>query len=293
MSTRRRFLQSSAAGTALLSMPPFLAACAPKAAPEALAVAPVPQDPFAAWFGIDDPMLSRLLAELSSQGADIADLYFQHSRSTSITLEDGIVSRASTSIDQGVGLRVVVGDRTGYAFTEDLTEEAMGAAARTARGIASTSAPTQPAGFTYGGGHDLYTLAVPWQSVGVDQKLPVLRSLEQKARALDPAVDKVSIWWTDGEERVLVVGLDGRVHTDLRPQSRLWCSVTATRDGQTYTNSANLAGRRGFDFYTDEQLDALAKRAVDRTMLLFDARRPPAGELPVVLAAGASGILLH
>jgi TldD protein len=288
--SRRELLKVGAAGTAMLSMPAWLAACGPK---QPVAALQGVDDPFLAWFGVDEAMLRTVLAELASRGADDADLYFQHARSTSVTFEDGIVSRASTSIDQGVGLRVVVGDQVGYAFTEELTLESMLAAARTASAIATGAAVPPAAAFARPARASFYEVPVAWSDVGIDRRLPLVQKAAGMARTKDGRVEKVSASWSDGDERVLIATLDGRIITDRRPQSRLWVNVTA-RDGDVVqANSANLAGRRGLDWYDDERLNTVAQQAIDRTLVLFDARRPPAGEFPVVLAAGASGILLH
>ncbi len=288
--SRRDVLRSAAAGTAWLSMPAWLAACAPKGAYRTAEAAPA--NPFQAWFGIDEAVVRVVMSELTSRGADEADLYFQHSRSSSLALEDGIIGRASTSIEQGVGLRCVIGDQVGYAFTEDLTLDSMLAAARTAAAIASGSAKAAPQAMAYREPRDFYRLAVPWSLVGVDEKLPLLYRAAAFAKG-DPAVTKVSVGWTDTEEHVLIYDLAGRVSVDVRPQTRLGVSVTAEKGGVAQSNSANLAGRQGIGWYTDERLAGCAADAIARTMILFEARRPPAGEMPVVLAAGASGILLH
>jgi len=292
--SRRRFLVGSSAGTALLTMPGFLAGCASSG--RRAATGPAPDDPFADWFGVDEAMVRRVLAELDAKGATHADLYFQHGRTNSVRMEDGIVSSASTQIDQGVGLRTVVGDQVGFAFTEDLTEEAMKAAARTASAIAQGGSGERPGpqrvdlrreGPTY------YRVRVPWSAVGIDEKLPVLRRVEALARAADPAVTRVSVYWADSEERVLIVDREGKASLDTRPMVRLYVAVTAEKDGIVQSNAANIAARHGFEWLDEEELARVAKQAVDRTMILFEARRPPAGELPVVLASGASGILLH
>ncbi|MCP4806802.1 MAG: TldD/PmbA family protein [Proteobacteria bacterium] len=274
-------------------MPTFLAGCGNKdAGIEALAT-PAPENPFLSWFGIDESTIQRVLSELSKNGADLADVYFQHSKTSSIKMEDGIISSASTSIDQGVGLRCVIGDQTGYAFTEDLTLEAMLAAARTAAAIAKGAPVEVPAAFAATNNDSLYVTARPWADVGVDEKLPKITKLESLARGLDERIEKVTVSWWDQDERVLVATLSGLMFTDRRPQTRLWCSITANDGEQTVSGGANLAGRKGVEFFDDANLEKLAKQAVDRTTILFDAIRPPAGELPVVLAAGASGILLH
>jgi TldD protein len=258
------------------------------------AVNELPDDPFREWFGIDEASIARVMSELMAGGADFADIYFQHSRTNSIRMEDGLISAASTGVDQGVGLRVVRGDQVGYAFTEDLTLESMIGAARTAAAIAQGSKQfVPPQRYAIGNSPSFYNIQVPWDQVGIDAKLPLLQRTEAMTRSLDAAVKKVGVFWTDVDERVVIADSTGRVMRDRRPMSRLMVAVTAEKDGVTQAHSSNLAGRRDLDWYTEERLQQVSREAVDRTMLLFEARRPPAGELPVVLAAGASGILLH
>jgi len=288
---RRDFLATAAAGTAVLTVPGFLAGCGVQQA--TLVAGATPVNPFMEWFGVDEATVARVMAELAANGADTADLYFQHARSNSLSLEDGIVSSASSSIQQGVGLRVVIGEQTGYAFTEDLTVPSMLAAARTAAAIAGGSRDIAPQAFTPGETGKLYTTAVPWADVGIDRKLPVLKYVEERARSLDPAVEKVSVYWGDGDERVMIATLDGKLITDHRPMTRMTLVVTARKGEEVQSGYSNIAAREEFGWYTIERLDAMVQEAVDRTLILFDARRPPAGEMPVILAAGASGILLH
>ncbi len=288
---RREFLGTMAAGSAILTMPVFLQGCSVQGA-TAVSKA-TPENPFMTWFGVDQATAARVMSELTARGADEADLYFQHSRTNSLTLEDGIISSANSGIKQGVGLRVVIGDQTGYAFTEDLTMPSMLAAARTASAIAAGSAAVAPQAFNALGAGDLYTTTVPWGDVGIDQKLPVLRFVEQKARSMDPSIDKVTVHWADGDERVMIATLNGKLVTDHRPMTRVTVVVTAKKDGKTQTGYSNIAAREEFGWYTEERLEKMVKEAVDRTLIQFDARRPPAGEMPVILAAGPSGILLH
>jgi len=288
---RRDFIGRMAAGSAVLSMPVFLSGCGVQ---RATAIAdPTPENPFMEWFGVDEATTARVMAELTANGADAADLYFQHSRTNFLTLEDGIVSSASSTIEQGVGLRVVIGDQTGYAFTEDLGLPSMLAAARTAAAIASGSQVVAPQAFNAMGTGDLYTTAVPWSDVGIDQKLPLLKFVDSKAKSLDEAVDKVAVYWADQDERVMIATLDGRLVTDHRPMTRVTVTVTAKKGDEVQSGFSNIAAREEFDWYSEERLTTMVKEAVDRTMILFDARRPPAGEMPVILASGASGILLH
>ena len=288
---RREFLGRMAAGGAILTVPGFLTGCSVQ---QATAVAnPTPDNPFMDWFGVDQRIVARVMSELTANGADNADLYFQHSRSNSLTLEDGIVSNASSNIQQGVGLRVVIGEQTGYAFTEDLTLPSMLAAARTAAAIASGSKVVAPQAFAPGEMGTLYTTTVPWADVGIDQKLPVLKFIEDRAKSLDTAVDKVSVFWGDGDERVMIATLDGKLITDHRPMTRVTLVVTAKKGDEVQSGYSNIAAREEFGWYSEDRLETMVKEAVDRTMILFDARRPPTGEMPVILASGASGILLH
>ena len=288
---RREFLGTVAAGSAIITMPGFLSGCGIQSA-TAIGSA-TPANPFMEWFGVDQATVARVMSELTSRGADTADLYFQHSRNNSLTLEDGIVSSANSGIEQGVGLRVVIGEQTGYAFTEDLNLPSMLAAARTASAIASGSQVVAPQQFNPLEAGNLYTTTVPWADVGVEQKLPVMKYIEQLAKSKDPAIEKVAVYWSDGDERVMIATLDGKLVTDHRPMARATVVVTAKKGGETQTGYSNIAAREEFSWFSEDRLGVMVDEAVDRTMVLFDARRPPAGELPVALASGASGILLH
>ena len=288
---RREFLGTVAAGSAVLTMPGFLSGCGVQSA---TAIAGnTPENPFMEWFGVDQSTVARVMSELTARGADAADVYFQHSRNNSLTLEDGIVSSANSGIRQGVGLRVVIGEQTGYAFTEDLTLPSMLAAARTASAIASGSQVVAPQSFNPSSAGDLYSTTVPWANVGIDQKLPILKMVEAKTKAKDPAIDKVAVYWADGDERVMIATLDGRLVMDHRPMTRVTVVATAKKGDETQTGYSNIAAREEISWYTEERLNRMVDEAVERTMIQFEARRPPAGEMPVILASGASGILLH
>ena len=275
-------------------MPTFLQACGHGTQQRVVTGAPAGANVFAEWFGIGQEDVKAGLAALTRHGADQAELYFQHRRTSSIVFQDGIVARASTNIDQGVGLRCVVGDQTGYAFTEELTRDAMEAAAHTAASIARGSAVVAPEELRrqeLAGQH--YRVEVPWRDVGIDRKLPILRRAAAMARRRDPAISKVELWWNDVDERVMIADMHGRLVLDERPMARLYVNVTAEKDGQRNSNTANIAARRGIEWIGDEELEQVTRQAVERTMVLFEAGRPPAGEMPVVLASGPSGILLH
>ncbi|MSS70193.1 MAG: TldD/PmbA family protein [Candidatus Latescibacteria bacterium] len=249
--------------------------------------------PFGAWFGIDEATVARLLAEAMRYGAEFSDTYFQHTRSMAVTLEDGLISRASTGVDQGVGIRAVLGDQVGYAFSESLDLEPMLTAARTAATIASGVSGAPPQAIHPLNLPDRYRLDRDWEAVSVSERLPLLQKTEDAVRRMEPSVEKISISWNDSDQRVLVATSDGVFCADRRPMATLSCRVTLLKDGRRQSHGASVARREDIGWFTDERIRDLCRRAVENTRILFDARRPPAGEMPVVLAAGASGILLH
>ncbi len=249
--------------------------------------------PFATLFGIDESVAAQALSEAMSRGAEFADLYFQHVRTTSLSLEDGIISRANTGVDQGVGIRAVIGDQVGYAFSESLEADAIYAAARTAAAIAEGTKNVPPQHLRGRDVDNYYAIDRDWDEIDITERLPLVQSAETMTRAMDPSVEKVSVGWMDRDERVLIVTSDGVFSTDRRPMATLYCSVTANKNGVRQSNGASVSRREGIDYFTEENIRAVCQKAVDHTMILFEAQRPPAGEMPVVLAAGASGILLH
>jgi len=249
--------------------------------------------PFAALFGVDESVAEQALSEAMSRGAEFADLYFQHVRTTSLSLEDGIISSANTGIDQGVGIRAVIGDQVGYAFSESLEAAAIYAAARTAAAIAEGTKSVPPQHLRGREVDNYYAIDRDWDEVNITERLPLVQNAETMTRAMDPAIEKVSVGWMDRDEHVLIVTSDGVFSTDRRPMATLYCSVTANKNGVRQSNGASVSRREGIGYFTEENIRAVCQKAVDRTMILFDAQRPPAGEMPVVLAAGASGILLH
>ncbi len=249
--------------------------------------------PFAALFGVDESVASQALSEAMSRGAEFADLYFQYVRTTSLSLEDGIVSSANTGVDQGVGIRAVIGEQVGYAFSESLEVDAIYKAARTAAAIAEGTKNMPPQHLQGREVGNYYAIGRDWDEVNITERLPLVQSSETMTRAMDPSIEKVSVGWMDRDERVLIVTSDGVFSTDRRPMATLYCSVTANKNGVRQSNGASVSRREGIGYFTEENIRAVCQKAVDRTMILFEAQRPPAGEMPVVLAAGASGILLH
>ena len=281
--TRRSFLKGTAMAAATVALPNAWHSLARADAPEY----------FEREFGITDSMCQRVLTRALSKGGDFGELYFEHTISNWIMLEDGKVNRAYGDIALGVGIRTVKGDQVGYGFTQELTEESMLAAASTAATIANTN-PNKPAGkFVTLKLKNYYPLEKLLTAVPLESKLPLVETINEKCNSLSPLVAKVSAGFHDQQKRILVVTSDGIKAEDLQPKSYLYASVVAEKDGKRERAFWNYGGRRDFSFYTPEIVDDIARKAVDKALILFDAVQPPAGEMPVVLGPGVTGILLH
>ncbi len=247
-----------------------------------------------ARFGVTERLLARVLSAALSRGGDHADVFFQHRVAHDLALEDGAVNRAFTTVQLGVGVRTVKGDQTGYGFTEDLSPEAIEACARTAAAIADGPSRPGPQRFHVPGRlPQRYPLTTRWEDVRPERKLPLLDDLNARLFAADPRVKKVSVHFSDEAGAVLIADSQGRIVEDEQPMTLLYVSCLAEQDGRREGGGYNIAGRAGIELYSPERLDRMVREAVARTVILFEASPPPAGEMPVVLAAGSSGILLH
>ncbi|HSN91332.1 MAG TPA: TldD/PmbA family protein [Anaeromyxobacteraceae bacterium] len=286
---RRRFLELSAGGLAALSAAELLACAAVPArrgASEGIS--------YFARFGVTEALLAEALSEALSRGGDHADVFLQHRVSNQLLLEDGTVNRAFAQVDLGVGVRVIRGDQTGYGYTEDLSPAALRACARTAAAIADGPARPGPARFRVEGAlPQRYPVTVRWEEVRPGRKLPILKGLEERVFAADGRVKKVVVSFADEAGAVLVADARGRIVEDVQPMTRLYVSCTAEQGGRREQGGYNVAARAGLEYYAPERLDRVVREAVARTTVLFEAVPPPVGEMPVVLAAGSSGILLH
>ncbi|MBK5254875.1 MAG: TldD/PmbA family protein [Vicinamibacteria bacterium] len=245
-------------------------------------------------FGVDERLIREALSSALSRGGEYADLFFQHRIAHNFVLEDGSVNRAFKGTELGVGVRVVKGDQTGYAFTEDLSLESIRQAARTAATIADGSQGEAPERFHITTGlPSRYATERHWDNVRPEEKLPLLTGLNDRTFSMDPAIRKVNITFGDETSAILIADSSGRVVEDIQPMTLLYLSCVAEKNGEREQNTYGVAARKDMSFYSKDRLDLIVQEAVDRTMILFDAVQPPAGEMPIVLGAGASGILLH
>jgi TldD protein len=248
---------------------------------------------FEAGFGITDAMCQRVLAKALATGGDFADLFFEHTVNNYLILEDGKVNRAYSQVALGVGIRTVKGEQVGYGYTQELTEPSMLAAAATAATIASTSATTPAGVFVRLKTRNYYPLTTLPADVTVSSKLPLVQSVNDRCFALSPLVIKVNAGFNDLCKRIMVVTSDGTKAEDLVPGNFLFANVVAQKDGRVERAFWNLGGRKDFSFYSPAIVDEVATSAVKRALVLFDAVKPPAGEMPVVLGPGITGVLLH
>ncbi|NTU51514.1 MAG: TldD/PmbA family protein, partial [Candidatus Aminicenantes bacterium] len=240
-----------------------------------------------------DALCRKVLAEALARGGDYADLYFEHTISNNLVLEDGKVNRAVSDVALGVGIRTVKGDQVGYGFTQELSEKPMLAAASTAATIASGPGRAVGATFTPLKLQDYYPLKTLFTAVPLESKLPLVQGVNDRSFARSPLIVKINASFHDQQKRILIVTSDGVKAEDLQPRTYLAVTAVAEKNGKRERAGWNFGGRRDFSYFTPALVEELAKTAVDRALVLFDAVQPPAGEMPVVLGPGVTGVLLH
>ncbi|BCB27744.1 peptidase C69 [Sulfurimicrobium lacus] len=244
-------------------------------------------------YHLDSGKLQKVFGQIMAYRADYADLYFQYSRAESWSLEEGQVKSGSFDIDQGVGVRVVSGEKTAFAYSDEISLSALGQAAETTRAIAKQGGEGRIHAVKRTEGRSLYLPHDPIASLSDVQKVKLLEKLERIARALDPRITQVMASLAGEYEVVLVARNDGLMAADVRPLVRLSIQVIAEQDGRREQGSAGGGGRFDYAYFCDEVLERYAKEAVHQALINLDARPAPAGSMTVVLGAGWPGILLH
>lgn len=285
--SRRSFIKSSTAmGGALLLAPAF--------SNRLWARMHMPQEGyFQEEFGISDELCQKLLSKALARGGDFADIFVEHTVSNWLILEDEKVNQSYTDITLGVGIRTVKGQQVGYGFTQDLTEKSMLSAAATASTIANETPTDFTKQFTSPKMQSYYPFQTTDLDIDLDKKLPLVKSINGKCFELSDKVIKVNAGLHDSIRRIMVVTSDGVKAEDIQPRNYLFASVTAKKGDRTEKSWYNFGGRQDFNYYTPDLAGKLANEAVRRVETLFEAEQPPAGEMPVVLGPGITGILLH
>ncbi len=244
-------------------------------------------------FGVEETIIRKVMAAGLSQGGDYCDIFFQHNISSYTRLEDNAVNRASSNVDFGVGIRVLNGDQTGFSFTEEISPKAMIEAAKTAANIASSPQKTDPIELKLYEHPTYYKIETPWDKVSIDKKIPFMKKINEKVFSLDERIIKCDIILQNFSSWMLFANSEGRITYDYQPMYKIYVNATAEQNGEREQHYASKAGRRGLEVFTDQVVNKLANEAVTNTVTLFEAVKPEAGEMEVVLAAGTSGILLH
>lgn len=284
---RRNFLKTSGTvATGSLLLPPLIQSCRKVPFSEEAKA-------YLDHFEVTPQLLQKVTAVALGKGGDYADLFFEHRILNSLGLEDGKVNRAYSNIDSGVGIRVLKGDQTGFAYSEIITPEALVKAAQTAASIAGGSKDPGPQDITESIPENYYEIQKSWEEVPVKEKIPYLQRINEKVFSLDSRVTKVNASLTNESGYVLLYNSEGILTYDYRPMVSFGVFCIMEKDGRIENAYASRSFRQGFEFLSDDLVDQLAAEAVNRAGLLFEATRPKAGEMPVVMGAGGSGILLH
>ncbi len=248
-------------------------------------------------YGLDEGLITRTLADIFTHRVDYADLYFQLTRSEAWSLEEGIVKSGSFSIDQGVGVRAVSGERTAFAYSDDLSAESIRQAALATRAIAKAGSgkhKVKPASVLTGvSGRDLYLPADPLNSLDANAKVKLLERVEQMVRGKDPRITQVMASMAGEYDVVLVARSDGALAADVRPLVRVSVTMIAEQNGRREIGTGGGGGRFDYGYFTDDILMKYVDDAVHAALVNLEARPVPAGAMTVVLGPGWPGVLLH
>jgi len=246
-------------------------------------------------YGLDETHLLRALSEIRAHRVDDADLYFQYTRSEGWSLEEGIVKTGSFSIDQGVGVRAVSGEKTAFAYSDDISEASLLDAARTVRTISSAakSARVKAPVRKIAPSRTLYPGMDPIATLDSTAKVALLGQVEQLARAKDPRVVQVMASLAGEYDVVLVARADGTLAADVRPLVRLSVTVIAEQAGRREMGSSGGGGRFGLAYFDAAMVQQYVDEAVGAALTNLESRPVPAGEMTVVLGPGWPGVLLH
>ena len=244
-------------------------------------------------FKVTRPQLEKITATALSHGGDYADLYFEHTTFFNLLLKDGVVSSGGFHTDYGVGIRVLKGEKTGYAYSENTEMPDMLKAAEAASSIALGASGNRIYRPVVDKRHDLYPMQRNWRDNGADAYLPFLKELEKEIFSRDSRIVKVIVRMSNSVTDLMMFNSLGELTCDTRPIGSISASAVFTQDGKTENKSAARSFRMGAELIGPAMAQELADEVVKGIDARFEARRPKGGQMPVVMGAGASGILLH
>ena len=244
-------------------------------------------------FDLETGKLQRVFGTLMARKVDYADLYFQYSRFEGWSLEEGIVKSGSFNIEQGVGVRAVSGEKTAFAYSDEISFNALEDAAKATRAIAAAGQSRRIKSNLSKAPVPLYAAVDPIATLDSAAKVALLEKLERKCRALDPRIKQVMASLGGEYEVILVARADGGIAADVRPLVRLSVQVIGEQDGRRESGSSGGGGRGDYSHFTDAALDSYARQAVSQALTNLESRPAPAGSMTVVLGPGWPGVLLH
>jgi TldD protein len=244
--------------------------------------------------GLEERHLSSALGSIMTRNIDTADLYFQISRQESWTVEDGIIKAGSFNLDQGVGVRAVSGEKTGFAYSDELMLPALEQAANAARAISRQGQSNAVQAWSRSDRQDLYSSQDPIVSIEDEQKTALIGDLDKKTRQLDKRIEQVIISLSSSQDLILIATSDGKLAADVRPLVRLNVSVIIEDNGRREQGYSGGGARADLNYFLDGDLPMeYAREAVRQAIVQLEAVPAPAGMMPVVLGPGWPGILLH
>ncbi|MBU8893505.1 MAG: TldD/PmbA family protein [Bacteroidales bacterium] len=285
--TRRKFLRNTACAGSLLVIPPYLDG-------SVFTLNNLTQEGyFEKEFGITDQLCQEILNMALSKGGDFADIYFEHTLENTLVLEDGKVSRSYGNIKLGVGIRTVNGDQVGYGYTQELTKESMLSAAKTASTIANGIPKPFATKFKVPDIGNYYPINSSFEEIPISEKLIPLKAVNENCFSKSKNIIKATVVLYDNIKRIMVITSDGIKAEDTIPCTYMYAGTTAEKNNKKEQAWSSRGGNYDFSFYTNKVSQTISDEVVKRTLTMFDTIQPPAGEMPVVLGPGITGILLH
>ncbi|WP_414829403.1 metalloprotease TldD [Alteromonas sp. H39] len=248
--------------------------------------------------GLDTQALEKALGQIHRHDTDFADLYFQSSQHETWVLEDGIIKEGSYNIERGVGVRAISGEKTGFAYSDEISPEALTKACQAARTIAPEGGSAKVAALTKGDYVARYQSDNPILAMQDAEKITLLKAVDAYIRKKEPGINQVVVSLSGVYEEVLIAASDGTLATDIRPLVRLNCSVLMEKGERRERGSAGAGGRYAYSFFTQDEngkpyYEQLAEDALHMARVNMEAIASPAGTMPVVLGNGWPGVLLH
>ena len=244
-------------------------------------------------FGVSEQQLQRLIGTALAKGGDYADLYFEYTTFFNLNLKDGVVSSGGFHTDCGVGIRVLKGERTGYAYSENLAMEEMLKAAQAASVIAQSDGVSRTYGQVQTAQNDFYCMNRSWRDTSADEFLPFLKKLEKAIFAKDSRIVKVIARLSNSVAQIMMYNSLGELTYDTRPMGSVSVTAVFQQEGKTENKSVSRSFRIGAELISDALAQEIAQEVTSGIDQRFEAIRPKGGQMSVVMGAGASGILLH